>query len=274
MPPIGHLRPLGLGEILDRAFALYRGHFVTLFSTALLGFLPILGFAALFLPALLLIDPEHPDGGVGAMAAMGGAMLVGIPLILAGTVLAWGALTHQLSEAYLGGEVSVRSGFRAAWRRLLPLTGVSFLALVAMMIGFVLCFVPGVLAMIVLFAVFPAVVVEGRGPMEAIERSRQLARGAWGPIFLTFLVILLISWVPGMGLWTLMAVGLAVAGATESEGAALGVMVVYQLLSLVVSALTTPFLATGTVLLYYDRRVRSEALDLEMAADALRPSAG
>ncbi len=269
MPPIGHLRPLGLGEILDRAFALYRGHFVTLFTTAGLGILPMMLFMGIVFP-LGGVTENDP----AAAAAMGGGMLLVFPVIVAATVAMWGALTHQLSRAYLGGEISVGDGYRVGFRRFFPLLGAGILAMMAVMVGLVLCIVPGVLAMIALFAIVPAVVLEGRGPVEALSRSHQLSRGAWGTIFLTFLVILLIAYAPAMAVGMVGMIGMLAAGAAESEAAMAGAMVGYQVLNLFVSALTTPFLVAGIVLLYYDRRVRSEALDLELAADALRPTAG
>jgi hypothetical protein len=42
-----------------------------------------------------------------------------------------------------------------------------------------------------------------------------------------------------------------------------------QVANSVTGALTTPFLVASLVILYFDRRVRTEALDVQLAADAL-----
>jgi Na+/proline symporter len=51
-----------------------------------------------------------------------------------------------------------------------------------------------------------------------------------------------------------------------------GALVAQQLLSLAVSILTAPFLPAVIVLLYYDRRVRTEALDVQLATGRLKLS--
>jgi hypothetical protein len=70
--------------------------------------------------------------------------------------------------------------------------------------------------------------------------------------------------------------GAAMVGAALSSGdpdAVEGTMglfsAVTNVLSILLSALTTPFMTAALTLLYYDRRVRTEALDLEMATERL-----
>ena len=270
MPPT-HFRPLDLGEILDAGFTLFRRHFATFVSTGLLGLLPFVVLVALFVPVLVADLSEDV-----LTAAVVGLGVLAVPVFVVGTIAMWGALTRQVSQAYLGEEVSVRDGFSHAFRRLLALTGAGFLSFLVIGLGFVFCIVPGVLAAIVLFAVFPVVVLEGRGPLEAMSRSRQLSDGGWGRIFLTYLLVIAITSVPGVALYALLVMGMlgvTVLG-SGSEAALIGLMVVYQLLSLLVSAATTPFLVIGTVLLYYDARIRKEALDLELATRGLALDSG
>lgn len=265
--PFTQFRPLDLGEILDGAFTLYRRHFATLFSTALLGFLPMMAMMLLLFPMGMAAE----SGGDAASAVMIAGFVVLAPLLLGATLLMWGALIRQVSQAYLGEEVSVRDGFTHAFRTILPLTGAGLLSLLAVAAGLLLCIVPGVLLMLMLFAGTPAVVLEGRGPVEALGRSRQLAEGAWGQIFLVFLVISVITYVPGMALGFIVMFGMVAVQflAEGSEAAMLAVLGVSQVLNVLVGALTTPFTVLGLVLLYYDRRVRTEGLDLEMATGRL-----
>ena len=46
-------------------------------------------------------------------------------------------------------------------------------------------------------------------------------------------------------------------------------VVVQQLLAIVASGFTTPFMVACVLLLYYDQRIRKEAYDLQAEADAL-----
>ena len=69
----------------------------------------------------------------------------------------------------------------------------------------------GILAFLMLFAVVPAVMIEGRGPVEALGRSRALARGAWGRILGVLAVLMIIVSIPSL------AFGVAGAGVSASE---------------------------------------------------------
>jgi hypothetical protein len=140
------------------------------------------------------------------------------------------------------------------------------------MVGFVLCLAPGFAVMLASFAVIPAVVLERRGPIAGIERSWNLIKGAWLEVFLVVLVAWMITSLPGA------AVGmLSVAGMIVTEGdpqAAAGIQAGTQVLSALVRTITVPFSLGCTVLLYYDRRVRTEALDVQMMAESLNAGGG
>lgn len=261
--PLTQLRPLSLGEILDGSFTLYRRHFATLVATALI---PV---AAMTIPWVLLMSQMNAKDPA-AMLAAGGVMLLLVPVMIAVSGIAWGGLTHEASQAYLGEEVSVRDGVSKGLRRALPLFGAFMIAGILIYAGFFLLIVPGFLLMIMFFAVSQAVVVEGKGPIEALGRSRDLARGAWGKIFGTCFVIFLIAYLPSMAL----GVGAAflipgfIPTGGEPQAAGGGIFGFYALSS-VISGLTMPFMMLGLTLLYYDRRVRTEALDLEIATREL-----
>ena len=263
-----HLRPLGFGEILDGAFAIYRRHFSTLFLTALLPYLPVLGFWIAF---ALIAAGNTPD--VVTML-IGVSQLILIPFAFLAPILVWGAIIHQAAQAYMGGEVSLRDGYARALRRFFPLLAAYLVAVVLIIFGFILLIVPGILLTIMFFAIGPAAVIEQRGPLESLGRSRELARGAWGRIFGILFVLFLIIALPSFAIGVGSAIGLGFSGAAEAQAAAERPWIysAVQALNVLIGALTTPFMATGVVLLYYDRRVRSEALDLELATESLSAS--
>jgi hypothetical protein len=118
-----------------------------------------------------------------------------------------------------------------------------------------------------LFAVAPAVIVERAGPLEALERSVTLARGALGRVIGLMLVTILITYLPVMGV---MAVTGGFAQLANPEAVPSGAQfITQQVLSMGVGILTTPFMVAVIVLLYFDRRVRTEALDVQMMTDSL-----
>lgn len=289
------LRPLALGEILDGAFTLYRRNFVTFIVTALIPTLAIVvGFLMLgsgYVEAMTSADPSALF-----VEMMGGLMLLML-LGVAATLVMWPALTREAAQAYTGQPTSVPDGFRAGARAILPLLGAGVLAMLGVMVagigaaivlgivmfifaamGAVMGAVGAVVVMLgylaflclafaVLFAVVPAIVVEGAGPIEALERSFTLARSALWKVAGVMAVAMLISYLPIMAVMAFTG-GLAQM-MNPSDVPSAGQLITQQMLSTGVGVLTTPFLASVIVLLYFDRRVRTEALDVQMMTDSL-----
>ncbi|HEU0301265.1 MAG TPA: hypothetical protein VFR37_17505 [Longimicrobium sp.] len=290
------LRPLGFGEILDGAFTLYRRNFPTFALTALAGIGAVMVAFAIFGGSMLaaVASGGASAGAVGAM--IGGGLLMVVIIVIAFLVM-YGALASEAAQAYTGRAPTVAEGLRAGVRTAPRLFGAGFVASLGMVVVvMVVTFVFGVVtaifanlggligglvmllagigiicvylaAIAMLFAVLPAVVVEGAGPIQALERSFQLARGALGRVLGVMAVSILITYLPLLAVMALtggfaqMANPEAVPSTTE--------FVTQQILSLGVSILTTPFMVAVIVLLYFDRRVRTEALDVQMMADNL-----
>jgi hypothetical protein len=251
-----NLRPLGFGEILDGAFSLYRRHFGTFYLTALLPGIPLAAFWVIV--GLFLAAPS----GMTALATLPFLLL---PVSLVAALLSWAALAVEVEDAYRGRPVSWRAAFHTAFGRFPALLGAGFVCWVMLSVGLLLFIIPGIFVGIMLFAVLPLVVLERSGPFEALGRSIELSRGAWGRIFGLALVLVIIASLPTIA--TMMVAGTAVGltGMTSATPAGGGTgLVVMQLSGLLVNALTTPIVAGGLVLLYFDRRVRVEGLDLEI----------
>jgi len=116
--------------------------------------------------------------------------------------------------------------------------------------------------------VAPAVVLERRGPIEAISRSWEMVKGAWGEVFLVIFIASMIATLPGSAVGMLAMVGgLVISGGDPDT--LMAAQAVGQVLSQLTRTLTIPFSLGATVLLYYDRRVRTEALDVQMMAESL-----
>jgi hypothetical protein len=291
-------RPLGFGEILDGAFTLYRRNLVTFLVTALLPTLALMWLMARYaggvFVALLSEDPTRILGALGTMVVAGTAGGV-IYLVM------WAALTRETAQAYLMQPRSVADGFRTALRKLPTLLGSAIVIGIALaVLFFALSIVLGVIAAIMgagaggsastvlsgllglmmfavylvvvatLFAVLPAVIVEDKGPVEAIARSFDLARGALPRLVGLILVTIIIVYLPGFAV-TALTGGFADMGNPEAVPST-GQFVTQQLLGLGVSVLTTPFMAAVVSLAYFDRRMRTEALDVQLAAERLAPA--
>jgi hypothetical protein len=289
------LRPLSFGEILDGAFTLYRRNFVTFAVTALLPTAAMM-IAMLVLGGGFLAAMSSGDPGAMMGAAFGGLLLIVLVAVVAMLVM-WGGLTHEASQSYTGHPTSLGDGLRTGLRSALPLLGAFVVGAIAAVVAVMaIVFLGGILIAILgsmggaaavlgsllmfvliaaaylgviglLFAIAPAVIVERAGPLEALERSVTLARGALGRVIGLMLVTILITYLPMMAV-------LAVTGgfaqlANPEVLPSTGQLITQQVLSMGVGILTTPFMVAVIVLLYFDRRVRTEALDVQMMTDSL-----
>jgi len=283
-------RPLTFGEILDGAFTLYRRHFLTFFITALIPYVPI-GIASGWFSA----------SAAGMGAAEPSLEMFGLLFLLAAVsflafVAMFGALTRESSQAYTGQEVSLGDGYRQGLRSFFKILfsgfvvtllfsavmGVVFIIFgVLMAVAFtaageesafaivvtIVLMLAMILAMLAMgslcFAIVPAIVVERRGPFDAIGRSFTLAWGALPRVVGVVLVSYFIMILPILG--AMLAVGLTqgFSALFTPGGMSPLAVAVQQLLSTLGYSLAFPFFVTTMVLLYYDRRARTEAHDLE-----------
>src|SRR5438067_222041 len=122
------LRPLGVGDLLDELFALYRR-----------GFKPLIAIAAVVsVPLALVILPlvpayvgwlnrlgENANAAVAALSEMtGGLIAVGVVAMIAGTIggiLETGAMFYAASALYLGEPVRVGEAYRWAAAHFWPI---------------------------------------------------------------------------------------------------------------------------------------------------------
>jgi preprotein translocase subunit SecG len=259
------LRPLSLGEVLDGAFTLYRRQFSSMFLTALIPQIPMIAFMALYYG--MLAQPGVA-GGSGPSATTLVATLVLLPVALVGTLAGFGGVTFQVARAYTGAPVTTGEAIRRGLSRALPLLGAYMLVGILSMFGLIAFIIGALFVWISAFAVAPAVVLERRGPIDAISRSWALIKGAWGEVFLVMFIAYLIAALPGFAVSMFATLGAALISHGDMSKM-MGAQAVGQVLAQITQTLTIPFSAGALVLLYYDRRVRSEALDVQMMAESL-----
>jgi hypothetical protein len=248
------LRPLSVGEILDVSFTLYRRHFPTLGTIAVL---------CSGIPVLLSLYIEA-SGGV----------LYNLPLTLLHYVIftvlssiATAATVFVVSESYLGRPLAARDALRRATPLLARLIICSLLLAIIVGIGFIFFFIPGIMLLCGLLLAFPTMVLEpGISPSGALSRSWSLTRGARWRMFGLLVTMALLLYVPLVGLGAVAAVVLP-GGALGAAPGTLTLAVVG-----VVQMLLYPLLYCVLTVAYYDLRVRKEGFDLEVLASTLQPA--
>ena len=112
--------------------------------------------------------------------------------------------------------------------------------------------------------VTPVVVLEGTGPWRALARSWRLV---WRSFWRVFGILLLAEIIVGVAGGILQLPFTVVASVAGGSGLSLG-SVISVLGSIAAGTVTQPITAAVTVLLYVDRRMRREGLDLALSTAA------
>ena len=116
--------------------------------------------------------------------------------------------------------------------------------------GTLLLVVPGVILFCAVAAAIPAVMAEGKGPVEAVRRSFALTKGRRFSIFVVSLVMGIVAWIAGAIAGFL---PFAVGGGTASLVAALFVFAL--------EAVVTPLWTLLPAVVYHDLRIEKEGVD-------------
>jgi hypothetical protein len=271
------LRPLGIGEILDTGLKIYRANAATLIKLVLVVVAPVTALGELVTASADSADPsvsfDQTSGEVVVhddLWTLVAATVVVVLLGLLAGVLATGACFKAVADAYLGQTTDWRRSLGFATRRLGSIVWITVLSAVVAVLAALACILPGVWLWYAFGVAVPVMLTEGLRGRKALGRSYRLVRHRWWSVFAALaLAFLLASILEGVLVGLAAAVGFA---SPESIGA----YFVDFLAQTVASALTTPFTAAVTVVVYFDLRVRKEAFDLELLAQQLgvEPPAG
>ncbi|MCD2195022.1 glycerophosphoryl diester phosphodiesterase membrane domain-containing protein [Actinomycetospora endophytica] len=275
---------LGISAVIAVITVLIQSPFQASFGTSLEGLVGTGGGSR-------TVNLSQLGGLVGGAVWLAGVGL--LVSLLANTVLT-GLLIVVLSRSVLGAAVDARQVWDAARPRLPGLLGVVVLVALITVVTFLVPLIPAgvlgllraptgataglallgivvgaVLAVIVavgLALAAPAYVLEGISVTTALRRSRDLVRGRFWPVLgILLLTAIIVTIVAGI-------IGIPFGVIASAAGNAVGEPSAYAPLPLLISsigtvigaALTSPFQAGVTGLLYIDQRMRREGFDIEL----------
>jgi len=302
---------MSTSQVLDRTFYLYRNHFTLLAGIGTLLPALLLLLQLIFLPlgfpprTTRIVNPTDIF-----TPAFFGYILSVVLVSFIGQALAGAATVYAVSKTHLGQSVTIGESYRRVLGRFWTLIFVAFwiyvilflavmvveIAVVAIfliftaigtafksgagVIGVIVAIIIGVglglaglVGILSLYARFslavPACMLEGLGVFRALGRSSSLAKGS---IFRLILIFLLMACLV-LALSFLFAVpGQILALATGGRFFLLSTLL-QSLGSFVAGVLAGPVSTIATALVYYDQRVRKEALDLQLMMGAIGQSA-
>lgn len=303
------IRPLALGEVIDRSIAVTRRHFRALFAALLAVEAPALALGRLQQArAAELLAALGPDGRVpGTLPSLGlffgGAGLVLLLLQLAATAVAAAIVAPSLDPSGGAAPPAARRAVAIATASLLQVAALVVAPAVGAAPGIVLAVRAGgrasaivgvvaagagglalFVAVLLRVVLAPAVAgVEGRGGVAALLRSSRLMAKVPGGRLLdrpglraslvllaTFLLAVAASGAAGLP----RAIAARLAGTVGPLGPfgatlPLPLEVSISIFEAAATAALQPFSLVAVAVLYFDRRARAEALDAEIWAARL-----
>lgn len=293
---------MSISAILETTARLTRRHLRTLVALATLFLTPTVVLSAIagfgLFEAISVAVPRVPGEQVTISTAQveaivrASALAIAVSLLasLAGALLAV-ASSHIVASDYVGSPIVMAEAARHALRRLLPVLGVMIVSLGAIIVvaivgalaasavivglgrdasgggpGVFLALILGVATVLAVSILatrwtlaVPVVALEPVGPVQGLRRSWRLTASAvWRTLGLTVLVVLIVGVI---GSVVTEVLGLVLAdlplGATST-----GAIIVRIIIGSVVAIVSAPILPVALAVLYFDQRVRREALEI------------
>ena len=307
-PGVIPLRPLTVGEILDGAVSYIRRDPKTVLgiSACFALVIAVLQFVALAVASGSFLSTggatSSPFDGLAADLASATASIVQYAVTWVIGVIATGLLTVVMGQAVLGRRVTLSQTWGRTSSRLLPLFGLTLLIAVAVgglstigigiavLLGWALSNVDIALGIVVgvvvgiavlLLALWAnirlllapvALILEGAGVITSMRRSWALVAGAWWRTFGIYLLGSILAAIVS----SVIAIPFALVGTVLSvvslsggdSSTPIGYYLGLSLATLVSTLVVIPFTSGVVALLYIDRRIRREALDIELSRAA------
>lgn len=293
------LRPLSLGELLDRAIRLYRRNFfkfigiiavvqipITIISL-IVGLFTISGMSSqLMNPSAVqnLENVENPFALLGPnfFSGIGISLIVGLVSIFL-LAIAMAAVTRLVADAYLGERIGAIEAYFRIEDRVPALFGTLITNFLVGVVVFIWFLIPcigwltgssmlSVLAYILIPLTVPVVILEGFSGFNALRRAWELVRRRFWPVIIIAVVLYLFNQlvVAGPAYLISLIFQYLTPGMINSGNAQLAIQiqtVIQTLVSMIFSLLYLPLQLACMTLLYFDLRVRQEGLDLVLAAE-------
>ena len=249
------LRPLSLGEVLDRTFQFYRKEFLLFVGIAAIPQIIVLAFQI-----LNLAMRGSSSAAAVAVAAIG--ILVVLIVNIVATAVSQAATSAALSDIYLGRPTSIGAAFDKIRGSIGRMTGIVFGLGLLIGIGFICLIIPGIYLALIWSLAIPAAVIEDLDFAECRDRSKTLTEGALGRIFVIYLLVMAVTYGVVLGVGAVVGgLGLAILGKAAIGSLAFNALT--QITNFIAATLVGPLGMIAFTIAYYDQRVRKEGFDIQ-----------
>lgn len=241
-------RPQRVGETLDAGFRLYRISF--------LKSLPLAGISAVLggIPSLLM-----PMADTASPAVFIGALFVWFLLFLFVAPLVWSAMIALIGSYARDEPLTGRQALREGVRRMFPMLGSLILYILIVSAASALLLIPGLILMFSMMFYMYALVLDGKGPLDALGYSHSLVWGRWWRT----LMLLSVPWTVAFTVIILFEMPVAYL-ADDPKMAMIGM----QIGNVIGTAVVTPLIYATMAICYHELKLRADGEDLQARIDS------
>lgn len=245
--------PRGIGQVLDSVFKLARLAWMRMLPYALLTVVLSLLPSIYILTTGVLDDPAKM-----LQVFFSPTYWILVLVMLPVSWCIYGAAIARMESIAQGADIGFGASVRVALPKILSLFVASICFFLVIAIGLVLLIVPGVILIGSLFLFLPAIVLDGKGPVESLNYSHKLVWGNWWRVATIGTIAVIISYV--LYLVFSFVVGLAIGfGATTDPTTSFVLSIVSSGLGLL---LLTSFYQAVFVEIYREVKMRKTGGDL------------
>ncbi len=275
--PTLHVSPRDLGGILNETFVIFRRNFVAFFLIALIAQIPLV-LIAIVAPEIAAtslfpelsetfpqaeeplplgiegldtdLDSEAPSISIAVVLLVLVAIVFGI--------VSLGAMIHGVTQHYLRQRVDIVTAYYMSLRKFIYLILILILMVLILIIpallSLLLIGIPVLLFLMVRFYFsFHAVMLERKGPIEALSGSWNLVQNYWWRTFGIGVVFVLVV------IGILVLTSLITSPITNATSPVIG-----SIISALISSLASPITSIGSTLVYLDLRSRKDGSDVAL----------
>jgi hypothetical protein len=259
---------MSVGDVLDRGLKLFLARLATFYAINMLVLAPLLALQVA-LP-LLELGPFAAPGPTFLASVFAGLVAIIIVQFFL-MQLATAGILKVIAEAFVGRRAGIGQALWFALSRFFRLVVVSLVYLLMYGVGLCMCIVPGIVVLVIFAFPLQVVVVENKGPLDALSRSLELTAGYRWRV-LGVLCMLFIGYLLVVGVSTSLQLLLPFNEAVMGD---MGVMrtilisypnyVINQVAAFLLLNVWQTYYNICVTLMYFDVRIRKEGYDLELA---------
>jgi len=249
--PIFVPEPVTVGAIIGNTFRVLGKNIAAFMVISALVLMPGIAFVAFRLMSLISLS-DSSEMMAHVMVTLGIFSMLQLFL----QIPAQSAMMYGVANQMSGRSTDLGESLRRGVSLILPVIGTSLVVMLAIMGGLILCVVPGIIAMIMLYVAIPVAVVENRGIGDNLRRSSELTEGYRVSILLAAIAIGVVVYI--------------VQTIVQQAAIATGNTYAIVIASVSVSVVTMPIQATMSAVTYMLLRQNKDKINVSEIADVFR----